>query len=89
MYVNREDFGWGCTTEVLEVSRQDLLRQMREIEPGDHLVALYHDRQEIVDYVSAYIQAALAQKAKCVYIAGDMDKTQVEGIRSRLDDRGA
>nr|NLJ03531.1 hypothetical protein [Bacillota bacterium] len=74
---------------MLEVSRQDLLRQMREIEPGDHLVALYHDRQEIVDYVSAYIQAALAQKAKCVYIAGDMDKTQVEGIRSRLDDRGA
>lgn len=57
--------------------KQLLMEQTMEIEPGDHVVALYSEEQEIVDYVSAYIQSALAQKARCLYITGDMATTEV------------
>lgn len=35
--------------------KQLLMEQTMEIEPGDHVVALYSEEQEIADYVSAYI----------------------------------
>ncbi|NMB02118.1 MAG: hypothetical protein GX971_11500 [Firmicutes bacterium] len=64
--------------KVMQVmSRRDLLRQTKEIKPGDHLVALYREEWEVVDYVSAYIQSALAQNARCIYITGDLSTSEV------------
>lgn len=60
-----------------EVLSQELFTQAKEIKPGDHLVALYSVEREIADYVSAYIQSALAQEARCIYIAGDLDTSEV------------
>lgn len=60
-----------------EVLNQELLTQTMEIKPGDHLVALYSVEREIANYVSAYIQSALSQKARCIFIAGDLNTSQV------------
>lgn len=83
MYDGRgQPLGWpilvyGVRITMQVMSTPELFTQTKEIKPGDHLVVLYSDESEIVDYVSAYIQSALAQKARCIYITGDLPTTEV------------
>lgn len=64
------------------MSKQDLFAQTMEIRPGDHLVALYSEEQEIVDYVTAFIRPALAQNARCLYLTGDIATESTSARRS-------
>ena len=56
---------------------EELLSQAGEIRPGDHLVALYRDEEEIEKYVTTYIHSALSRNERCVYITGDVDTSIV------------
>lgn len=67
---------------------EDLLLQAGEIRPGDHLVALYSDEEEISHYIISYIHTALARNERCLYIAGDDNVStvlkQVEEVSRRF-----
>ena len=55
----------------------ELLLQAQEIRPGDHLVALYREENEIEGYITSYIHAALAKNERCIYITGDANTSSV------------
>lgn len=56
---------------------QELLKQALEVRPGDHLVALYNDENEIAGYITTYIHSALTRNERCIYITGDVNTSQV------------
>lgn len=55
----------------------ELVTQTDEIRAGDHLVAFYRELEEVADYITAYIKSALAQNARCIYIAGEEDPAPI------------
>lgn len=59
------------------MSVQDLLNQAKEIRPGDHLVALYQEENEIEGYITSYIYNSLSRNERCLYITGDADTSAV------------
>lgn len=56
---------------------EELMTQANEIQPGDHLVALYNDEREIESYITSFIHAALSHNQRCIYITGDVDTSVV------------
>ena len=71
---------------------RDLLLQAAEIRPGDHLVALYNQEQEIEHYTTSYIHASLMRNERCLYITGDVDTSavlrQLETLKSNVGEQG-
>lgn len=65
---------------------QELITQAEKIRPGDHMVALYQEETEIVDYITSYISSALKRKERCVYITGDADTSLVLQQLGNLSD---
>jgi putative nucleotidyltransferase with HDIG domain len=52
---------------------QDFLLQDEKGHPGDHLVALYRNENEIENCIIKYIHAALLRNERCIYIKSDAD----------------
>jgi len=56
-----------------------LMDEMKLIEAGDHLVALYNDQEAAysADLITAFLISRLVKNEKCFYISGDMDTDRV------------
>lgn len=69
-----------------------ILEQTTNIVPGDHLVALYDNEDDVVDYITAYIHSALQRNERCIYITGDADTSlvigKVEELAGDVEQRG-
>ncbi|MBV1757972.1 MAG: MEDS domain-containing protein [Dethiosulfatibacter sp.] len=53
------------------------LEQAIEIRLGDHMVILYEEEEEVVEYLTAYIHSSLRHNERCIYITGDSDTNLV------------
>ncbi len=65
----------------------ELIEQTRLIKPGDHIVALYENQQDINNYITSYIHAALLRNARCIYITGDADSSVIMNNLEQLADK--
>ncbi|MGH4038647.1 MAG: HD domain-containing phosphohydrolase [Sphaerochaeta sp.] len=67
------------------MSSKNIIQEMKHIVPGDHMVLLYDDSEDIsnVDVMVSYILSRLENNEKCFYIKGDID---IELILQRLSE---
>ncbi len=49
---------------------RSILEQSGQIQMGDHIVALYEEEEEIIEYVVSYILGALDRNERCIYVKG-------------------
>jgi HD-GYP domain-containing protein (c-di-GMP phosphodiesterase class II) len=61
------------------------LEQATEIRLGDHMVILYEEEDEVVEYLTAYIHSALMRNERCIYITGDADTNVVLELIRKLN----
>jgi hypothetical protein len=64
------------------ITMNGFFEQTINIMPGDHLVALYTNEEEVVSYLTAYVHSALSRNERCINITGDADTSLV---LSRID----
>lgn len=72
---------WFAVESAEEQLVWKILDQVINIMPGDHLVALYSNEEEVTEYTEAFIYAALRRNDRCVYISRDAD---VPDLRRRI-----
>jgi len=54
------------------------IEEAMQIQSGEHMVILYEQEEEMVEYLSAYIHSSLIHNKRCIYITnGDMDESIV------------
>jgi putative nucleotidyltransferase with HDIG domain len=69
--------------------KQKIIDQALHIQQGDHLVAIYENESEIVDYITGYVYAALHQNQRCLYIVGDDNTSKIlENLNTLTENMG-
>ncbi|MBK5254193.1 MAG: MEDS domain-containing protein [Peptostreptococcaceae bacterium] len=56
------------------------------VEPGDHMVLLYEDENEVVEPLVAYIAACINRNERCIYVSGDTNmELLIETLCKEID----
>ena len=53
------------------------VRKRVEINPGDHLILIYENADELFAFAVPFIKDGLAKSERCIYVADDLTAAQV------------
>lgn len=64
------------------MTNSNLYKQLKLVQPGDHMVLIYDDQTDTSLVMSAYLASALSRNERCIYITGDAEIRELKSALS-------